>query len=45
MFSIICKMVNTTDIYKSFNISIETVMKNPQMVKVVPGHLKTKTNL
>ena len=26
----------------SLNISIETVMKNPEMLKIVPDHLKTK---
>ena len=30
------------DIYKSLNTSIGTVMKNPEMLKCVPGHLKTK---
>ena len=30
------------DIYKSLNISIGTVMKNPEMLKIVPDHLKTK---
>ena len=30
------------DIYKSLNISIETVMKNPKMLKFVPDHLNTK---
>ena len=30
------------DVYKSFNISIETVIKNPEMLKLVPDHLKTK---
>ena len=29
------------DIYKSLN-SIGTVMKNPEMLKFVPDHLKTK---
>ena len=30
------------DIYKSVKISIGTVMKNPEMLKFVPDHLKTK---
>ena len=30
------------DVYKSLNISIGTVMKNREMVKFVPEHLKTK---
>ena len=34
-------MVDIMDIYKSLNISIETVMKNPEMLKFVPDHLKT----
>ena len=32
------------DIYKSLNINIGTVMKNPEMLKLVPNHLKTKRN-
>ena len=30
------------DNYKSSKISIATVMKNPEMLKFVPDHLKTK---
>ena len=30
------------DIYKSLNINIGTVMKNPVMLRFVPDHLKTK---
>ena len=30
------------DIYKSSNISIGTVMRNLEMLKFVPDHLKTK---
>ena len=30
------------DIYKYVNISIGTVMENPEMLKFVPDHLKTK---
>ena len=33
------------DIYKSLNISIGTIMKNPEMLKFVPDHLKTKKNV
>ena len=33
-------MVDIMD--KSLNISIRTVMKNPEMLKFVPHHLKTK---
>ena len=35
-------MVDIMDIYKSLNFSIGTVMKNPEIVKFVPDHLKTK---
>ena len=38
-------MVDIMDIYNSFNslnISIRTVMKNLEMLKFVPDHLKTK---
>ena len=34
-------MVDIMDNYKSY-ISIVTVMKNPEMLKFVPDHLKTK---
>ena len=30
------------DIYKSVKISIETVIKNPEMLEFVPDNLKTK---
>ena len=30
------------DIYKSFSVSIGTIIKNPEMIKFVPDHLKTK---
>ena len=36
------KIVDSMDIYKSLNINIGTVTKNPKMLKFVPGHLKTK---
>ena len=35
-------MVGIMDIYKSLNISTGTVMKNLEMLKFVPDHLKTK---
>ena len=35
-------MVDRMDTYKSLNINIETVMKNPEMLKFVPDLLKTK---
>ena len=38
----IYEMVDIMDIYKSLNISIATVIKNPEMLKFVPGHLKIK---
>ena len=30
------------DVYKSLNISIGVVMRNPEIIKFVPDHLKTK---
>ena len=36
-------MADIMDIYKSLNISIVTVIKNPEMLKFIPDHLKTKT--
>ena len=30
------------DIYKSTKVSIETVMKNPELIKFVPDHFQTK---
>ena len=35
-------MVDSMDIYKSLNISIRIIMKNPEMSKFVPDYLKTK---
>ena len=32
------------DIYKSLNINIRTVVKNPEMLINVTDHLKTKKN-
>ena len=34
-------MVDIMDIYRSLNINIETVMKNPEVIKFVPDHLKS----
>ena len=34
-------MVDIMDVCKSLNISIGTVMINPEMLKFVPDHLKT----
>ena len=42
LFSIY-KMIDIMDIYKSLNISIKRVIKNSEMSKFVPDHLKTKT--
>ena len=36
-------MFGIIDIYKPLNISIGTVMENPEMLKFAPDHLKTKT--
>ena len=38
----IYKIVETMDIYKSLNINIGTVMKNPEMTKFVPDNLKAQ---
>ena len=35
-------MVDSMDVCKSSNVSIETVMKNPEIIKFVLDHLKTK---
>ena len=35
-------MVDSNDIYKSLNISIGKVMRNPEVLKFVPNHLKIK---
>ena len=35
-------MVDSMNVYKSLNINIGTVMKNPEMLKFVPDHVKTK---
>ena len=44
LFSIY-KMVDSMDVCKSLNVSIQTVMKNPEIVKFVLDHLKTKKNV
>ena len=33
------------DIYKYVKVNIGTVMRNPEMLKFVPDHLKTKKNV
>ena len=38
----IYKMVDSTNIYKSLNISIGTIIKNREMLKFDPDHLKSK---
>ena len=38
-----CKYV--MDTYKSVKISIATVMRNPEVKKVIPYHLQTKKNI
>ena len=35
-------MVDNIDTYQSFNSNIGTVMKNPEMLKFIPDHLKTE---
>ena len=35
-------MVDIMDFHKALNVSIGTVMKNPEMLKFVSDHLKTK---
>ena len=40
--SSIHKIVDSMDIYKSLDISNGTVMKNPEMLKFISDHLKTK---
>ena len=41
LFSIY-EMVDSMDTHKPLNIDTGTVMKNPEMLKFVPDHLKTK---
>ena len=33
------------DVYKSLNISIGTIIKNLEMIKFVPDHVKTENNM
>ena len=35
-------MLDSMDIHKSLNNSIGTVMKNPELLKFIPDHLKSK---
>ena len=35
-------MVDIMDAYKSLNIGVAIVIKNPEMLKIAPDHLKTK---
>ena len=44
LFSIY-KIADIMDVCKSLNISIRTVIKNPEMLKFVPDHLKIKKNV
>ena len=41
----ICWVVDIMDIYNSLNNSIGTIIKNPEMLKFVPDHLKAKNNM
>ena len=38
----IYKTVDIIDVCRSLNVSIGTVMKNPEMLNFVPDHLKDK---
>ena len=38
----IYKMVDNMDTKKSLNINIKTIMKNPEILKFIPDHFKTK---
>ena len=38
-------MVEIIDVHKFFNISSETVMRNSEILKFVPDHLKTEKNV
>ena len=38
-------MVDILDVYKSLNISIGTIIKNLEMIKFVPDHVKTENNV
>ena len=41
LFSIY-EIVDSMDIYKSLNINVSAVMKNPKIPKFIPKHLKIK---
>ena len=36
-------LIVRTSIYKYLNISIETIIKNPEILKFISGHLKVKS--
>ena len=36
---------NSPDNYKTFKISIGAIIKNPEILKFVPDHLKIKKNV
>ena len=38
-------MLDIMGVYNSLNINAVTVMKNPEMLKFIPDHLKTKKNV
>ena len=38
-------MLDIMGVYNSLNISAVTVMKNSEMLKFIPDHLKTKKNV
>ena len=38
-------MIDSMGIYACLNINLGTVMKNPELLKFVPDHLKTKKNV
>ena len=38
-------MVDSMSIYKSFKISIGTLMRNSEMLKFVPDYIKTRENV
>ena len=38
-------MLDIMNVYKSLGISIGTIMKNPEILKFIPDHLKTKNKM
>ena len=38
-------MIDIMDVYRSLNISIGTIIKNLEMIKFVPDHVKTENNV